>query len=153
MYKLLIFLCVILIYFSSCFKFIDLKSYKKDTINVEVKGAVNNPGVFNIKNGSSINDLLKIIDLKQNADISNYNINQILSDNDVINIKEFNNHLISINNASMEELISLPGIGEAIAKKIVEYRNNKLFQNLEELMNIKGISEKKFNKICDLISL
>lgn len=153
MYKLLIFLCVILIYFSSCFKFIDLKSYQKDTINVEVKGAVNNPGVFNIKNGSSINDLLKIIDLKQNADISNYNINQILSDNDVINIKEFNNHLISINNASMEELISLPGIGEAIAKKIVEYRNNKLFQNLEELMNIKGISEKKFNKICDLISL
>lgn len=154
MLKLLIFFIILSLYFSAKLKPIDINSFNKKLIQVEIKGAIDNPGIFEIFNGATLNDLLKIVKLKENADLSSYNLNYPLSDNDVINIdyiKKINK--ISINNSDINELITLPGIGEKIALNIIEYRKLKLFQNINELMNVKGISKKKFEKICDLISL
>jgi len=56
--------------------------------------------------------------------------------------------LININTATAEELTKLPGIGETIAQKIVEYREtNGNFRRSEHLMLIDGISEKRFREI------
>jgi competence protein ComEA len=61
---------------------------------------------------------------------------------------------ININTATVEELATLPGVGEAIAKNIVEHREkNGNFKTIEELKNVKGIGEKKFEKIKDLITV
>ena len=60
---------------------------------------------------------------------------------------------VSLNNASIEELTSLPGIGKATAEKIVAYREKHGFKDTRELMNIKGIGEKKYEKIKDDLSL
>ena len=60
---------------------------------------------------------------------------------------------ISINNATLEELITLPGIGEAKARDIIEYRKKNKFKTLEEIMNIKGIGKSIYEKIKDKISL
>jgi comEA protein len=61
---------------------------------------------------------------------------------------------ININTATVEELATLPGIGDSMAKNIVEYRNNNgNFQTVEDLMNVKGIGEKKFEKIKDMITV
>lgn len=55
---------------------------------------------------------------------------------------------ISLNEASMEDLLSVPGIGQKLASRILSYREEKgKFQNLEELMLIKGIKENKFLKL------
>jgi len=55
---------------------------------------------------------------------------------------------ININNAGTNQLISLPGIGEKTAQKIVLLRDERGgFKNLEELKDVKGIGEVKFNKI------
>ncbi|EFK09235.1 conserved hypothetical protein, partial [delta proteobacterium NaphS2] len=51
-------------------------------------------------------------------------------------------------------LSSLPGIGPAIAERIIEYREkNKSFKKIEDIMDIKGIGEKTFQKIKDLITV
>jgi len=64
------------------------------------------------------------------------------------------NVLISINKASLEDLDSLPGIGEVIAQRIIDYRNRVAgFKTVEEIMEVSGIGEVKYNNIKGLISL
>ena len=55
---------------------------------------------------------------------------------------------ININTAGVNELIKLPGIGEKTAEKIIQLRNDRgKFKRLDELMDVRGIGEVKFNKI------
>ena len=62
------------------------------------------------------------------------------------------NKKININTASLEELITLNGLGESKAKSIIEYRNsNGEFKNVEELKNVDGIGDALFDKIKDKI--
>lgn len=61
---------------------------------------------------------------------------------------------ININAATVEQFQALPGIGPAMAKLIVEHRTKVgKFNRIEELMNVKGIGEKKFQKIKDRLTV
>lgn len=61
---------------------------------------------------------------------------------------------LNINMATVKELSMLPGIGEGYAQRIVDYREkNGPFISIEDLMNIKGIGEKRFESISDYITV
>ena len=62
--------------------------------------------------------------------------------------------LVNINTASVEELQVLPRIGPVVAQRIVDYREkNGSFEGTAELMNVKGIGEKTFASLKDLITV
>jgi competence protein ComEA len=61
---------------------------------------------------------------------------------------------INLNSATSEQLQSIAGIGPATAKNILEYRTNVVkFNKIEEVINVKGIGEKKFQKIKDRLTV
>lgn len=61
---------------------------------------------------------------------------------------------INLNTATEEQLQSLPGIGPVSAKRILEYRKKAgKFNRIEEIINVKGIGEKKFLKIKSRLSV
>lgn len=65
-----------------------------------------------------------------------------------MNDKNKNSTMVDINRAGAEELETLPGIGKALAMRILEFREkNGPFRRVDELLIIRGISEKKLDKI------
>ncbi|KPA18187.1 secreted protein containing Competence protein ComEA, helix-hairpin-helix region domain protein [Candidatus Magnetomorum sp. HK-1] len=62
--------------------------------------------------------------------------------------------IININTASVTQLMKIPGIGKKIADRIVQYREkNGPFKTKDDLLKVKGVGSKKFEKIKDLIIL
>jgi competence protein ComEA len=57
---------------------------------------------------------------------------------------------ININTATVDQLQTLPGVGPSLARSILEYRQKVgKFKKIEEILNIKGMGEKKFQRIKD----
>lgn len=89
------------------------------------------------------------------------NVNQVLAKADTVikkenpfpnsKKKETPNGLINLNKATKFELMKLPGVGEKTADVIIEYRKTNQFRKIEDIMNIKGIGPKKFEKMREFI--
>ena len=63
-------------------------------------------------------------------------------------------NIININNATQSQLETLPGIGPSIAIKIINYRNEHgKFKSINDIKNVNGIGENKFNNIKNLITI
>lgn len=150
-----------------------------DEIVIHIDGEVLNPGVIKLALGSRIADAIEYSGgLTANANISNVNLAYQLSDgqkvyipsiNDVTEIDTIqntageniiksdgakNSNTININTATQSELETLSGIGSSTASKIIDYRNkNGKFKTIQDLMNVSGIGEAKFNSIKDYISI
>ena len=65
----------------------------------------------------------------------------------------YGEHLISLNQASLEELMTLKGIGEKTAQKIIDYRQETPFKMIEDITNVSGIGEKMYLKVREFLCL
>ena len=150
---------------------------ENSTVVIDIKGEVNNPGTYELDDSKRIVDAIeKAGGLKENADTSYVNLSEKLIDEMLIYIPkfqeesqsvEYKNYVpevkenktvkdskISINSASIEELMTINGIGKSKATNIVNYRNkNGKFKKLEDLLNVSGIGNSTFEKIKDYIKL
>ena len=149
---------------------------------VDVKGAVKDPGVYLVKDGERVIDVIdKAGGLTRSADTGNINLSKRLTSEMVVyvytkkEIKEGSiksecntecncetieinncvdkgasqsNNLVNINTATLDELMSLSGVGESKAKAIISYREeNGNFKSIEEIKNVSGIGDALFDKI------
>ena len=105
-----------------------------------------------VQNKEKIEDKTQEVVTGKSTDITNStSSNTMLSTN---KNSKTNIEKINLNKATQTELETLPGIGPSTAEKIIAYRKeNGNFKNIEDIMNVNGIGESKYNKIKDLISV
>lgn len=128
--------------------------FDNSEIEVHIDGRVKNPGVYKIKNGTRLQDLIEETGgLLDDANTSNLNLARKLKDEEKIVIKSYldksddEDAKININTASKDMLTSIPGVGSKMADKIIKYRQEHPFNSVDELLNITGIGKKKFEEI------
>ncbi len=140
----------------------DVAEKKEKAGYVHICGAVENPGIYEFYEGERLFEILdKAGGYDEEADTDAVNIAVEAKDGmqvripyigESINVSE--NKLIDINKASVEELCTIPGIGESRAKAIIEYRESKGgFSDIEELKEISGIKNATFDKIKPYVCL
>ena len=94
-------------------------------------------------------------DIDESEIVSTENGQNVINDNPNNTSKSSSkNGKININSADIEKLCEIPGIGESLAQRIIEYRNDKgKFKSIEDLKNVSGIGDKKFEAIKNLIEV
>lgn len=147
----------------------------KEEIFVHVCGAVQLPGVYELKSGARIYEAVALAGgMRADAAAEYVNQAQLLTDGQQVYIPtetevqqntvgsleiaepEGTDHSgkVNLNTASKEELMTLNGIGETRAESILAYRDaNGGFQIIEDLMKVEGIKEGVFDKIKDRITV
>lgn len=155
---------------------VENNSEEIDQIVIHIAGEVKNPGIVKIKEGARIADVIEQAGgLTEQANITNINLAYVIEDGQKItiptkeqDIQEYiandsgegiveenqktnttsKNTTVNINKASKEELRTLQGIGESTAQKIIDYREqNGNFKQIEDIKNVPGIGDSKFEAI------
>lgn len=137
-------------------------------ITVYVTGAVSQPETtITIPAGSRVQDALDTVGgVTENADLERVNLAQILHDGDQIHVPELNESaetvlptpsggiiIVHINTATLEELMTLPGVGGALAQRIIDYRTtNGAFADLAALDNVSGIGPSMLENIKEMVA-
>ena len=151
-------------------------------IAVHITGEVKKQGLIYLKEGSRVADAIeKAGGETENADLSQIDLAYVLQDGQKIYVPNKNEKIsqyitgnsgnndteenntsnsskedskVNINTANQSELDSLPGIGPSIAQKIIDYREeNGNFKTIEELQNVKGIGDAKYEEIKDRVTV
>ena len=146
---------------------------------MHVSGEVNSPGLVEVEAGSRVADAVQAAGgFSPDAETGSVNLARVLADGEQVVIARHVDQaeaqaqagqatqraaapssgssgasgLVNINTASEAELVSLPGIGEATAAKIVADRQaNGMYKTVEDLKRVSGIGDKKFESLAGLI--
>lgn len=153
-------------------KAVEVKNEERDKIDVNesvlivhVSGNVKRSGVYDLKMGDRVIDAInKAGGFTNEADSDALNLAEKVKDGMKIYVpkvgevissesKNSSGNYIDLNLASKEELMSLPGVGEKTAGKIIDYRNKEGFKSINDLLNVPGFGKKKMESLKGLIAV
>ena len=146
------------------------------TILVHIGGSVGNPGVYELPEGSRVNDAVGAAGgFAEDAQVDSVNLARTLTDGEQVLIPSTadvqasgqqtttgqesstasaGSGKVNINTATAEALDALPGIGASTAEKIVADREaNGPFKTIDDLKRVSGIGDKKYAQLADLITV
>ena len=149
------------------------------SIFVHITGEVKAPGLYELPQGARLSEAVNAAGgFTDNANDSSVNLARVLSDGEQVSVASKNSsnintgdvdssvseispnssnsapNKININTASAEELMTLDGIGEATAEKIITYRQEQgSFKSIDEIKEVSGIGDKKYEAIKDFITV
>jgi competence protein ComEA len=134
-------------------------------IYVHVAGSVKSPGIYQLDSGTRVYDaVLAAGGFTDKANQASVNMARALNDGEQLVVSSestgavyegaLSSTLISLNQASSSQLEDLPGVGPALAGRIVDWRTaNGGFKAKEDLLNVAGIGDKLFASVKDLVTL
>lgn len=141
----------------------------KEEIIVHITGCVKQQGIVILEEGERVIDAIKKAGGEtEDADLNKINLAYEVQDGEKIYVpsktdeaeekylaeEEKSNSLININKATKEQLQTLNGIGESMANKIIKYRKeNGDFSSIEDIKNVPGIGNAKFENIKEFITV
>ena len=140
----------------------------KEEFYIDISGAVNSPGVYKVEKKTRVFELIeKAGGLKEGANLDAINQAEFVQDGQKLVIpskidsdsgrstagKSEKGGLININLADKPKLTELPGVGDAIAQRIIDYRKGHRFTKIEDLKQVKGIGEATFEKLKGMITV
>lgn len=139
---------------------------------VDVKGEVKDPGIYVVDSKSRIHEVIQLAGgFTSEANSNQINLAQRIKDEMVIYVPHLDEDIeliwesttstnvpdqakVSLNRATLEQLQSLPGIGQSKATAIINYRTEVgPFKSIEELVNVSGIGAKTLESLRDLLEL
>ena len=135
-----------------------------DEYYIDIGGAVVKPGVYKVAAGTRLFEVVELAGgLRTDADTNTVNQAAIVEDGAKIIIpiacddsdlmaQSHNSTLVNINLADKSQLCTLPGIGDAIADRIIECRASNRFTKKEDIMSVKGIGKSIYEGIEESIT-
>jgi competence protein ComEA len=138
---------------------------KSPKIYVHVAGSVKSPGIYQLDSGTRVYDaVLAAGGFTSKANQASVNMARALNDGEQLLISSgsgpqafdtpMSSSLISLNQASASQLEDLPGVGPALAGRMIDWRTaNGGFKTKEDLLNVAGIGDKLFASVKDLVTL
>lgn len=155
----------------------EVSNVLEEKIVIHIAGQVANPGIVELKDGARIVEAIEAAGgVTSDANLEKINLAYVLEDGMKVYIpsiadEDENNYVttgssgvssnssnatqtlkININTASVDDFSKIPGIGSSIASRIVEYRKeNGKFSTIEDIKNVSGIGDAKFNNIKNYI--
>ena len=158
---------------SSTEKEVKEEPVEQDLITVDVKGAVQSPGIYDLPVGSRVNDAVqKAGGLTEQADSKSLNLAQKVSDEALVYVptkgeesasqqagsgvasSTSKEKKVNLNKASLEELKQVKGLGGKRAQDIIDHREtNGKFKSVDELKKVSGIGAKTIEKLKDYVTV
>jgi competence protein ComEA len=145
---------------------IDLRVILDEPIVVAIDGAVATPGVYTLPAHARLNDVVDAAGgFLQDADVTGFNMAARVGDGESIVVPTIapvspgetaspTTYLINLNTASAAELDQLPGIGEVLAARIVDWRGTfGPFTSVDQLAEVEGISENLVEELRPLVTV
>lgn len=153
---------------------------KQTKIKIYVSGAVLEPGLYDLPVDSRAWQAVEAAGgLREDANVEKVNLARKLKDGNQVNVpavkaaagkissgrggdfsagarveKNYaSGGRVNLNKATAEELDALPGVGPAMARRIIELRQKKRFTKVEDLLQVKGIGKAKLERLRDLVEV
>ncbi len=129
---------------------------KEETIflsYVILEGEFLKTGKYEFEGEKTIQDIIDEVGVSDQANLNSVKGDKIVEDESRLYIPPQQERAISLNNACQEELMSLQGVGEKTALKIIDYRQQHPFETIEDIMNISGIGEKTYLRLREHLCL
>ncbi len=147
---------ILLIICSVIYDYQKPEEIEKETVElsyVTLEGEFNTTGNYEFEGELTIGELIDEVGVSDEANLDVLNLDKVVEDESRIYLPPKNDNAISLNNATLEELMTLSGVGVKTAQKIIDYRELTPFECIEDIMNISGIGEKTYLNLREYLCL
>ena len=135
---------------------------------MHVAGRVRRPGLVRLPAGSRVHDAIRAAGgVTAGADLDAINLARKLTDGEQIRVPAPGDPAappgpaatpggpaaLDLNTATLEQLDALPGVGEVTANRIITYRSAHPFTTVDELLEVPGIGQRRFDQLKDLVTV